>query len=71
MEIFSIRLREERKINRHTQKKMAELLNVPLRTYQNYEASGKNHREPDYNMLIQISNILCVSIDYLLGKEKL
>jgi len=69
MEIFSIRLKEERLNGSLTQKTLAELLNVPLRAYQNYEAKGKNHREPDYEMLVKISNTLGVSIDYLLGKE--
>ena len=69
MEIFSIRLKEERLNNGYTQKNMAELLELPLRAYQNYEALGKNHREPDHKMLVKISTVLKISIDYLLGKE--
>jgi len=70
MKIFSIRLKEEREACEYTQKQMAELLNIPLRTYQNYEAlAAINQREPDLEMLVRISNILDVSTDYLLGKE--
>ncbi|MCL2862405.1 MAG: helix-turn-helix domain-containing protein [Firmicutes bacterium] len=69
MKIFSIRLKEEREYCGYTQKKMAELLDITLRTYQNYEALGLNNRQPDYEMLVKIATLLDVSTDYLLGKE--
>ncbi|MCL2796469.1 MAG: helix-turn-helix domain-containing protein [Firmicutes bacterium] len=69
MEIVSIRLKEERLCNGLTQKKLAQMLDIPLRAYQNYEAIGKNHREPDCEMLVRISTALNITIDYLLGKE--
>ena len=69
MEIFSILLKQERLSNQYTQKQMAELLNIPLRAYQNYEAIGKNHREPDMEMLIKIAKVLDISVDFLLGQE--
>lgn len=70
MEIFAVRLKEERIYNKLTQKTMAELLNIPLRTYQNYEALGMNHREPEQKLLVKIAKILNVSIDFLLGTKE-
>jgi len=69
MKNFSIRLKEERINNNLTQRKIADLLKISLRAYQGYEAIGKNHREPDQDLLIKIANILSVSTDYLLGLE--
>jgi len=69
MKNFAIRLKEERIHNNLTQKNMADLLKISLRAYQGYESIGKNHREPDQELLVNMSNILMVSTDYLLGKE--
>lgn len=67
MIIFAVRLKEERNYNKFTQKEMADLLNIPLRAYKNYEALGQNHREPDQALLVKIAKTLDVSVDYLLG----
>ncbi|MCL2675316.1 MAG: helix-turn-helix domain-containing protein [Firmicutes bacterium] len=69
MKSFAIKLKEERIYNNFTQKKIAELLNIPLRAYQNYEAVGKNHREPSQDLLVKIAKILDASLDYLLNEE--
>ena len=70
MEIFSIRLKEERIRNTYTQKEMADLLEITLRAYQNYEAlSKRNHREPNFELLVKMADILEVKLDYLLGRE--
>jgi len=69
MKTFATRLKEERVNNNMTQKNMADLLNLSLRAYQGYEAIGKNHREPDQELLIKIATVLSVSVDYLLGLE--
>lgn len=56
-------LRESRKIK---QKEMAEYLQVPNNTYNQWE-NGK--RQPDNDMLIKIAKYYNVTIDYLLGAE--
>ena len=69
MATFADRLKELRTLKGVTQKNMADLLKISLRAYQGYEAIGKNHREPDQELLIKIAGILVVSTDYLLGLE--
>ena len=64
--MFGKRLREMRMYRGLTQQKMADLLNVALRSYQCYEGGS---RSPSYDLLIQIGDILDVSIDYLLGRD--
>jgi len=68
MRDFAVRLKEERELNKYTQKQMAEFLNIPLRTYKSYEALGVNHREPDQELLLRMAEILETTVDYLLGK---
>lgn len=45
------------------QKDMAEALGIPASTYANYEA---NRREPDMETILNIADILNVSIEYLI-----
>ena len=47
-----------------TQKQLAQMLGITERAYQYYEAGT---REPNVDTLINISKVLDVSIDYLLG----
>lgn len=63
--MFNERLREMRISRGYTQKTMADSINVAVRTYQNYEGGT---RTPSYETLAILSNILDVSIDYLLGE---
>lgn len=56
-------LREEKKIS---MKEAARRLGIPYTTYVNYE---KGLREPNSEMLINISNFFNCTIDYLLGKS--
>jgi len=49
------------------QKELAQLLNVSSKTVSNYELG---FRDPDIKMLIKISQILNVTIDYLVGLEQ-
>lgn len=65
--MFGKRLREMRMLRKFTQQNMADLLNVALRSYQKYE---QGERSPSYDLLIQIADILDVSIDYLLGRDE-
>ena len=65
MNKFAERLRDERIVANMTTSQLAEKLNVAVRTVQRWE---HNDRQPDFDMLILISNVLNISIDYLLGK---
>lgn len=56
-------LREERGL---TQKQVAEALEINPRTYASYE---NNEREPNSEILISISNLFDISVDYLLGLD--
>lgn len=58
------RIKMLRKATGLSQKKMAELCDIPVTTYSNYE---NNNREPNINNLKKIADILEVSLDDLLG----
>ena len=66
MELFSVRLREERLKLGIKQKDMAGLLGITPRAYQSY-AEGK--RFPDFHGLLKIADCLHISIDYLVGRK--
>lgn len=66
MNNFAVNLKHFRQTARVTQKQMAERLGMTENAYQNYEY-GK--REPKLDVLIQIAEILEVSIDDLLLKK--
>lgn len=62
---FSERLYELRTENNITRKELANKLNVTPRLISYWE---NNERECSFDMLLLISEILTVSVDYLLGK---
>lgn len=64
---FGNRLAELRKQHHMTQQTLSERLNVTKATVSSYETGV---RLPSYDVLIKISYIYHVSIDYLLGVEK-
>lgn len=64
--MFNKRLREMRIKRCLTQQKLADLINVALRTYQCYEEGS---RSPCYQTLISLADVLNVSIDWLLGRD--
>lgn len=64
--MFSKRLREMRMYRKYTQQNMADMLSISLNAYQKYEQA---ERSPSYDLLVQIGDILDVSIDYLLGRD--
>lgn len=64
MESFSHNLRYYRKKSGYSSNELAELLNIPYTTFKGYENAG---REPKYETLCRIANILKVSTDELLG----
>lgn len=51
-----------------TQEELAKKLNITRGTYAHYEL---DKREPNYEVLTQLSNFFGVSIDYLLGKTNI
>lgn len=54
-------IRENREIS---QQQMAELIGIPVTTYRNYE---NTMREPSFDVLIKIAQVLKTSVDELLG----
>lgn len=64
--MFNKRLREMRIKRNFTQQRLADELNVALRSYQCYETGT---RRPSYELLVEISNILQVPTDWLLGRD--
>lgn len=64
--MFRERLRETRESKNISQTEMANMLGIAVTTYRNYENTS---REPNYDMLVNISKILDVSIDFLLNNH--
>jgi len=70
METFSERLALERKAQGMSQRQFAEKLGISQSTYMHYELIGsKNGREPSFEMLYKMVQVLDVSLDYLFGLE--
>lgn len=65
MGLFHKRLRELKDSHNMTQAEIAEALGISPQTLSYYF----NGREPNYDLLINISNLFNVSTDYLLGKS--
>jgi len=65
--VFSRRLNEVRHSRGIPAVRMAEYLEIDLRTYRYYE-SGK--RRPSLEMLVRIADYLDVSLDYLLCRDE-
>lgn len=61
---FGQRLAELRKDISVSQKELADLLEVTVRSYQRYESE---EREPTLSQLIKLANYFGVSLDYLCG----
>ena len=64
--MFNKRLRSMRMKRGFTQQQLADALNLALRSYQGYEGGT---RSPSLYTLVNIVNILDVSIDYLLCRD--
>ena len=65
MKIFQKRLIEQRKLNRLTQRQIAEYLNISQPSYIRYENGSA---EPNLENLVKLADCFDVSIDYLLGR---
>jgi len=66
MNNFSQSLKNHRTLNGLTQKQMADKLEMTPNAYQKYEL---NTREPNLDTLIQIADILKISLDELVGRD--
>ena len=66
MRLFSETLRRLRHERHLTQYDMAKALNISRVAYTNYELGN---REPDFNTMLSIANILNTTVDYLLGSS--
>ena len=66
MKIFSVQLRKARKKAGLTQREVATELDIPYRTYLNYEFA---RNEPTLDMVSKIADILGVTVDFLFGRE--
>lgn len=64
--MFNKRLRHMRMKRNYTQQRLADILDIALRSYQCYETGT---RTPNYELLIRIADVLDVSLDYLLGRD--
>ena len=67
MNDFKERLVEQRKLNKVTQRQMAEYLGIAQPSYIRYE---NGTAEPNIENLIKIADFFDVSIDYLCGREE-
>ena len=65
--MLSARLNEIRKAKGFTAQQMADNLNIFIRTYRKYESG---HISPPLENLVRIADMLDVSVDYLLGRDK-
>lgn len=66
MSIFSERLKELRLQHGLTQQEIADLVHVNRVTYTNWE---KGKREPSYENLVKLADLLEVSLGSLFGRE--
>lgn len=62
--MFHKNLRNARENCNYSQKELADMLKIPVTTYRNYE---NTLREPSFEILAKLSEILKVSTDELLG----
>ena len=67
MKIFCERLIEQRKLNKLTQRQVAEALNIKQPSYIRYE---KGIAEPSLESLVILADLFDISIDYLLGRTE-
>lgn len=64
--IFSERLKQLRFEKGLTQKEVADLVHVNRVTYTNWE---RGKREPNFENLVKLADLLDVSLDWLFGRE--
>ena len=67
MKVFCERLIEQRKLNKMTQRQVAEVLKIKQPSYIRYE---KGVAEPSLENLVSLAELFDVSTDYLLGRTE-
>ena len=67
MKIFQERLIEQRKLNKITQRQLADYLQIAQPSYIRYENGSS---EPSLETLVKIADYFDVSVDYLLGRTE-
>lgn len=67
MKIFQERLIEQRKLNKATQKQIANYLQITQPSYIRYENGSS---EPSLENLVKLADYFDVSVDYLLGRSE-
>ena len=67
MKIFQERLIEQRKLNKITQRQLAEYLQIAQPSYIRYENGSS---EPSLETLVKLADYFDVSVDYLLGRTE-
>ena len=67
MKVFCERLIEQRKLNKITQRELADRLGIKQPSYIRYE---KGESEPSLENLVKIADAFDISVDYLLGREQ-
>lgn len=66
MEKFHEKLKVLRKKHGLTQQEIADLVHVNRVTYTNWE---KGNREPNFEIVIKLADLLEVSVDWLFGRK--
>ena len=67
MKIFQERLIEQRKLNKFTQRQIADYLQMAQPSYIRYENGSS---QPTLENLVKLADLFDVSADYLLGREE-
>ena len=67
MKIFQKRLIEQRRLNKLTQRQVAEYLQIAQPSYIRYENGSS---EPTLENLVKLADCFDVSVDYLLGRAE-
>ena len=68
MKIFQEKLIEQRKLNKYTQKQVADYLEIAQPSYIRYENGSS---EPSLEKLVKLADLFDVSVDYLLGRKEI
>jgi transcriptional regulator with XRE-family HTH domain len=65
--MFNDRLRSARIFRKYTLQKTADMLQIPLRSYQKYESADS---EPDFATLVRLADFFNVPTDFLLCRDE-
>ena len=65
MKVFQERLMEQRKLNKLTQRQVADYLQIAQPSYIRYENGSA---EPSLDALVKLADLFDVTLDYLFGR---